>query len=134
MNGASGVAPASQIVNNTTGLVYPNVPTRNGYVFGGWYKRVNTIESLKESSGLSISNGIITGIGSCVDTVLYLNRPIASGAFVGNRNIEVVIFGEGVTSIGYQAFGDSGTGCPNLNTVIFLSSSTNVGNDVFGSA
>ena len=133
LNGTSGVAPASQIVNNTTGLVYPNVPTRNGYVFGGWYKRVNTIESLKESSGLSISNGIITGIGSCVDTVLYLNRPIASGAFIGNRNIEVVIFGEGVTSIGYQAFGDSGTGCPNLNTVIFLSSNTNVGNDVFGS-
>ena len=37
LNGASGTAPSAQTVNNSIGLTYPNIPTRRGYVFGGWY-------------------------------------------------------------------------------------------------
>lgn len=37
LNGASGTAPLAQTVNNSIGLTYPNIPTRSGYVFGGWY-------------------------------------------------------------------------------------------------
>lgn len=37
LNGASGTAPSAQTVNNSIGLTYPNIPTRSGYVFGGWY-------------------------------------------------------------------------------------------------
>lgn len=33
LNGASGTAPASQ----TGTLTYPDIPTRDGYVFAGWY-------------------------------------------------------------------------------------------------
>ncbi len=37
LNGASGTAPASQTVTDTVGLEYPAIPTRDGYVFKGWY-------------------------------------------------------------------------------------------------
>ncbi len=36
LNGGSGTI-ASQTVTKEIGLTYPTVPTRNGYVFGGWY-------------------------------------------------------------------------------------------------
>ena len=36
LNGASG-SVASQTVTDTVGLVYPQIPTRSGYVFAGWY-------------------------------------------------------------------------------------------------
>ncbi len=35
LNGASGTAPANQIGGGT--LTYPDIPTRDGYVFAGWY-------------------------------------------------------------------------------------------------
>ena len=37
LNGADGTAPASQTVTDTAGLEYPEIPTRSGYVFAGWY-------------------------------------------------------------------------------------------------
>ncbi|MBO7149672.1 MAG: InlB B-repeat-containing protein, partial [Clostridia bacterium] len=37
LNGATGTAPAPQTVTDTLGLTYPTVPTRNDYVFAGWY-------------------------------------------------------------------------------------------------
>ena len=37
LNGALGTAPSAQTVNNSVGLIYPNIPTRSGYIFGGWY-------------------------------------------------------------------------------------------------
>ena len=35
--GATG-APETQIVTDTVGLVYPEIPQREGYVFAGWYE------------------------------------------------------------------------------------------------
>ena len=37
LNGADGTAPASQTVTDTAGLEYPEIPTRSGYLFAGWY-------------------------------------------------------------------------------------------------
>ena len=37
LNGASGVAPADQVVTADVGLVYPDLPERDGYLFTGWY-------------------------------------------------------------------------------------------------
>ena len=86
-----------------------------------------------QSAGLEIENGVIVGIGSCTDEVLYLNMPIAERAFVGCNTIIKVVLGEGVTSIGKQAFGDSGTGCRNLKEVVFESAvPPEIGSDVFG--
>ena len=36
LNGASGNIP-SQTITTSNGLTYPTIPTRSGYVFGGWY-------------------------------------------------------------------------------------------------
>ena len=37
LNGADGNAPASQTVTDTVGLEYPEIPTRSGFLFAGWY-------------------------------------------------------------------------------------------------
>lgn len=37
LNGSTGTAPETQIVSKTVGLQYPDIPTRSGYVFAGWY-------------------------------------------------------------------------------------------------
>ena len=62
------------------------------------------LEFCTQSMGLEIMNGVVTGIGTCKDSVLYVNMPIAKEAFCGDLNIEKVILGEGVTSIGAGAF------------------------------
>ena len=82
----------------------------------------------------AIENGYIVGIGTCTDTELILNMAIAEGAFIGCDTITKVTFGLGVTCIGYQAFGNSGTGCNSLTEVVFLSPvPPEIGSDVFGS-
>ena len=37
LNGADGTAPATQLVTSEIGLTYPSIPTRNNYVFRGWF-------------------------------------------------------------------------------------------------
>lgn len=89
---------------------------------------------LEQSSGLEIENGVIVGIGTCTDSVLILDMPIAEQAFYDCDTITKVIFCEGVTSIGYQAFGDSFIGCDNFTEAIFLIDvPTGIGSDIFGS-
>ena len=152
------VTNCDQTVENmiTVGLQITELPvlSREGYYFLGWYDNaefngspVKTpyapsgdvtlyakwIDLSTQSSGLEIENGMIVGIGSCTDEVLHLNMPIAERAFVGCDTITKVILGEGVTSIGAQAFGDSGTGCQNLKEVVFESAvPPEIGSDVFG--
>ncbi len=41
LNGANGNAPASQIITDTESLQYPSTPTREGYIFAGWYLSPN---------------------------------------------------------------------------------------------
>ena len=52
LNGASGTAPAAQIITETNTLVYPEIPTRSGYVFGGWYINKECKGSPYDFSGL----------------------------------------------------------------------------------
>lgn len=91
-------------------------------------------DGIRQSEGLEVQGGYIVGIGSCKDSELILNMPVAERAFVGCDTIEKVTFGEGVTSIGYQAFGDSGVGCDRLTEAVFLSAvPPEIASDVFGS-
>ena len=41
LNGASGESPVSQIITETNGLTYPDIPTRSNYVFAGWYENAD---------------------------------------------------------------------------------------------
>lgn len=52
LNGASGTAPAAQTVTETDKLVYPEVPERSGYIFGGWYANKDCEGELFDFSGL----------------------------------------------------------------------------------
>ena len=152
-NGGSDISQ----ITSTAAIVLPT-PTREGYIFAGWYDNAELsgravgpkyyynkdgatlyakwidLEGLEQSAGLEIENGYIVGIGTCTDGELILNMPIAEGAFIGCDTITKVIFGEGVTSIGDQAFGNFGIGCDNLTEVIFVTSvPPEIGSDVFGS-
>lgn len=91
------------------------------------------IQTPKPSEGLSIENGVITGIGDCTDKILYLDMPIADYAFsieYGNHiSAEEVYFGKNVTSIGRMAFSSASSikkiGFPSGLTVIPESSFKN---------
>lgn len=52
LNGANGTAPAAQTVTETDTLVYPEVPERSGYIFGGWYANKDCEGELYDFSGL----------------------------------------------------------------------------------
>ena len=138
-------------------LITLPTPNRAGMCFVGWYDNAELsgtpvkspyynangatlyakwidLESIEQSAGLEIENGMIAGICICTDNELILNMPVAEGAFIGCNTITKVIFGEGVTSIGYQAFGNSVIGCDNLTEVVFLSAvPPKIGSDIFGS-
>ena len=150
---ANGGTEIEDIVSNK--IIELPVPEKFGYTFVGWFDNPElegTVYSGKyyspndvtfyakwdeyqiQSEGLSIKNGMIVGIGSCTDTELVLDMPVAEGAFIGCHTITKVTFGPGVTSIGDQAFGNSGTGCDKLTEVVFLSPvPPEIGRDVFGS-
>ncbi len=102
---------------------------------------VITKECIKQSDGLKIENGWITGIGTCEDTVLYLNMPVKEDAFRDNANITAVYMGSGVSyrksntsryeylDYGLEAYAFSG--CTNLEKVILPNTITAVCDGTF---
>lgn len=56
LNGASGTAPATQNITETNTLVYPAIPTRSGYIFGGWYSNSECSGEPYDFSALIASN------------------------------------------------------------------------------
>jgi len=112
------------------------IPTRSGYLFSGWYdnaelngypvsfpysSEVRTdlyakwydLQGNPISQGFETKNGVITGIGSCTDTVLYIDRPVGEGAFMNNPDIERVYLLYGADHIAPNAF----NGCLRLQYV-----------------
>ncbi|MBQ7383377.1 MAG: leucine-rich repeat protein [Clostridia bacterium] len=75
------------------------------YLFNGKSEILEYEFSTPKSDGLEFnSNGEISGIGSCTDTVLYLDRPIAAEAFKDNTAVKTVYTDSCVTYIGRNAF------------------------------
>ena len=83
-------------------------------VDGKNYQTTYVLPVIHESEGLHIVDGVIIGIGTCTDTVLYLNHPVKSSTFENNQFINEVYCGSGVTSIESYAF----WGCLNLKFVV----------------
>ena len=127
-------------------------PEKENKFFMGWYENLNfdgepyfdtyysneditlyakwmSYEELDCSEGLEINDGVITGIGNCTETVLYINLPVSDQAFYLDYNITKVIIGPYCTRIGYQAF----FGCINMKEVEFLSMIPPEMDDSFGS-
>ena len=69
---------------------------------------------LNRSQGLEVTNGVITGIGSCTDKVLYVDQSIGQGSFSNNTNITGVYIGTGAQEISALAFEN----CNRLTTVV----------------
>ncbi|MBQ9744264.1 MAG: leucine-rich repeat protein [Clostridia bacterium] len=146
-NGGSSVDSISDYA-----ILFSPVSRKDGFILEGWYDNPElsgstvefpyySTEGTKlyakwieldipnESTGLIIENGVVVGLGSCTDTVLYINKPIGELAFYDCNDIETIYLGEGVTSIGDSAFNT----CDNLTTVIFISDiKPALGSDVFG--
>lgn len=143
-------------IDDYVGYFLPNAdtPTKPNAIFKGWYldKELTKVASfpclaesditlyakwfdlgemlkLPESSGLTIENGIITGIGDCTDDILVLNHPIEANAFsnLWNSSFHTVIIQQGVTQIGDRAF----SMC-SFKEVFFLSEiPPQIGDDLF---
>ena len=84
-------------------------------------------DTRKPSEGLLRSSGVITGIGTCQDTVLYLDAPIGEDAFSGNKYITEVYFAPGVTFIDNNAF----KGCTGLKEIVIPNTVTSLGEALF---
>jgi hypothetical protein len=85
-------------------------------------------DTQKLSQGLIIdAGGVIRGMGSCIDTELYINNPIGEEAFSGIKSIVEVYMGPGVTSIGNKAFYE----CSALSTVRLADTLTEMGSEAF---
>jgi len=98
------------------------------YLDNGKTVTVKTVfQTLKESEGLIVVGGVVTGIGTFTDTVLYINMPIADDAFNNNKYITQVYLGSGATSIGKRTF----MMCESLKTVNISNSVTSIGNNAF---
>ena len=98
------------------------------YLFEGEERFVaHTFETPKESEGLLVVNGVVVGIGSCTDSVLYLNMPIDDRVFADQKGVLEVFLGSGVTAIGEGAFAN----CTHLNKVTFAEGVETIGADAF---
>ena len=89
----------------------------------------SVIQTPKQSEGLAVTGGIVTGIGSCTDTELYINMPVGEGAFSENKYISKIYFGEGVTSVGENAF----SACSSLEEISFSKGTEKIGVAAFSS-
>ena len=117
-----------------TDRVIKGLPSNSRFVLVATYKNGETIETARHifdtrklSEGLQMSSGHITGIGTCQDTVLYIDAPIGENAFSGNKYITEVHFGAGVTLIDNGAF----SGCTGLTGVSVPDGITSIGDSVF---
>lgn len=141
-----------------TTTVFSDLPEGKRLILIGTYMLNGKTESVsyafdspKQSEGLLIANGRITGIGNCTDSVLYLNMPISDYVFREQLHLTEIYFGKGVTSIGEQAFAECtslesiafaegleiiGTaafgGCTSLKSITLPDSLTTIGNSAFG--
>ncbi len=109
--------------------------SRPGYLFCGWYDNSAFTGTpvqpgirpdgsitlyakwiyigINESTGLEIVNGVVMGIGTCTDSVLYINRPISYDAFNNCNQITAVYLGSDAV-----IFGAPFTNCSNLRMII----------------
>ena len=87
------------------------------------------IQTPKQSEGLLVVNGVVTGLGTCTDTELYINMPIGEMAFMENKHISKIYFGNQVSTIGENAF----LGCTKLTDITFSDGIDTIGISAFAS-
>ncbi len=81
LNGGSG-SIATQTITESNTLKYPSVPTRNGYVFGGWYTDKDCTGKLYDFTALITS-----------DITLYAKWVETDNSIAVNSNVNVTLNG-----------------------------------------
>lgn len=81
LNGASG-SVATQTITESNTLTYPTAPTRDGYVFGGWYTNADCTGNLYDFTALITS-----------DITLYAKWVKAESSIAVNSNVTVTLNG-----------------------------------------
>ena len=76
--------------------------------------------------GTSATTPFITGIGTCKDTTLYINMRVKDFAFFENKNIKSVVAGKGAEFMGSPFWY-----CENLESVVYKEGVTSLGTDAF---
>lgn len=126
-------------VNDTGGFVFDGLAIEKGYTVEyiveydaddgkGTVTNTTTRKYWYESEGLAYdTSGRISGIGTCTDTVLYLDREIYREAFAGNSRITKVYISENVKSVGSRAFKD----CKSLTEVVLPDEMESLGAHTF---
>ncbi len=85
LNGGDGEI-AAQTVTRSVGLVYPDIPTRDGYVFRGWYKE-NSCKNLFDFSSDVTCNTIVYAGWHKITTEGYSNTIIdVAGDYTNDGN------------------------------------------------
>ena len=87
------------------------------------------IQTRGQSEGLLVVDGVVTGVGTCSDTELYINMPIGKMACMENKYIRKVYLGSQVETIGENAF----LGCQELTDAIFSEGVDTIGVGSFAS-
>ena len=105
LNGADGTAPASQTVTDTAGLEYPEIPTRSGYVFAGWY----------DNAGCG---GIPYDFTSQIenDITLYAKWVQMSASGYSNKTIDAAVYN---SADNYYSESLSGTNSSDVKNIYF---------------
>jgi len=113
LNGAEGSAPATQVVSSAVGLRYPEIPTRSGYIFGGWYDNAACAGSPFDFSAPVTQGHTLyakwlqpTGYTDVISTnthfaQIYFNQTIQYFAFVPLVSGNVTIYSVRITGIPY---------------------------------
>ena len=82
LNGGQGNTPETQTITTSNGLVYPDVPTRNGYLFTGWYTESSCVNLFDFSKTVTSDITLYAGwfaFGS--DSVIEINQYTSSSPF-----------------------------------------------------
>ena len=103
LNGADGTAPASQTVTDTVGLEYPEIPTRSGYVFAGWY----------DNAGCGGTPYDFTSqIGN--DITLYAKWVQMSASGYSNKTIDAAVYNSAGNYYSESLSGTNSSGVKNI--------------------
>ena len=94
LNGGNG-SIANQTVTTTVGLVYPEIPTRSGYVFKGWYTTADCITLFDFSANVT------------KDTTVYAGwHPMTTS---GAGSDVMLVYGDNNSSSDYYSLSTKGT-------------------------